>query len=406
MIETIKNARQQFKAFDQKINGHDLVYLDSAATTLKPDSAVQRIAKFYELESSNVHRGAHFLSDQATRSFEKARATIQKYINAKSIEEIVFTKGTTEGINLIAQSYGQSFLKAGDEIVVTELEHHANLVPWQNLALQKGLKLKFIEVLQDGSINENSIAQVITDKTKLVAFSGCSNILGTLLPIEKIITQAKSVGAITVLDAAQLVTQKPIDVQKLDVDFLVFSAHKLFGPFGFGVLFGKRQLLTAMPPYQFGGSMISEVQFEKSTYNELPFKFEAGTPHVEGAIGTDAAIEFFTQYQLSDVFNYEHNLLEQASEELAKMQDVKIFGTAKDKAAILSFNIQGVHHADVGQILDQQGVAVRVGHHCTQPLLRKFGMTGTIRASFSIYNNQSDVEKLISAVYKAKRMLT
>lgn len=406
MIETIQNARKQFKAFDQKINGHDLVYLDSAATTLKPNSVVQRIFKFYELESSNVHRGAHFLSDQATRSFEKARATIQKFINASSIEEIIFTKGTTEGINLIAQSYGQSFLKAGDEIVVTELEHHANLVPWQNLAIQKGLKLNFIEILPDGSVDENSIAKVITEKTKLVAFSGCSNILGTLLPIEKIITQARSVGAVTVLDAAQLISQKPIDVQKLDIDFLVFSAHKLFGPFGFGILFGKKQLLTAMPPYQFGGSMISEVQFEKSTYNELPFKFEAGTPHVEGAIGADAAIEFFTQYSFNDVFNYEHNLLEHASAELAQIQDVKIFGTAKEKAAILSFNIHGVHHADVGQILDQQGVAVRVGHHCTQPLLRKFGMTGTIRASFSIYNNQSDVEKFISAVRKAKRMLT
>jgi len=397
--------RQHFKALDQKINGHPLVYLDSAATTLKPDLVVDRIEKFYSMESSNVHRGAHFLSDQATKLFEAARTTIQTFLGAKSTEEIIFTKGTTEGINLVASSYGLNFLKEGDEIVLTELEHHANLVPWQNLAMIKKLKINFIRILDDGSVDEKSIDQVINQRTKIVAFSGCSNILGTLLPIRKIIEKAKSVGAVTLLDAAQLVSQKKINVVELDVDFLVFSAHKLFGPFGFGVLYGKKELLTQMPPYQFGGSMISDVQWELSTYNDLPFKFEAGTPHVEGAVGTDAAINYFQQFKINEVFEHEQKLLKMATHELKKIPEIKIFGEANEKAAILSFNLMGAHHSDVGQLLDQMGIAVRVGHHCTQPLLRKFNLTGTIRASFSIYNNDLDVQCLVDGIQKAKRML-
>ncbi len=398
-------VRKQFKAFDQKINGHDLVYLDSAATTLKPDVVVDRIQKFYAMESSNVHRGAHHLSDQATRSFEAARIQIQKLINASSDEEIIFTKGTTDGINLVATSFGEHFLTEGDEIVITELEHHANLVPWQNLCLKKNLKLKYISVLADGSIDEDSIEKIITEKTKLVAFSGCSNILGTFLPIEKIIAKAKSVGAKTLIDAAQFISQRKIDVQVLDVDFLVFSAHKLFGPFGFGVLYGKKEILNQMPPYQYGGAMISTVDFEKTTYNTLPFKFEAGTPHVEGAVGTDSAIHFFNSLGIENVFSHEQQLLKLANEKLSEISEVQFFGTTKNKAAIISFNLKGAHHSDIGQILDQMGIAVRVGHHCTQPLLKKFNMTGTVRASFSIYNSITDVEKLILGVEKAKRML-
>lgn len=401
----IQKIRSQFKALDQKVNGHPLIYLDSAATTLKPNCVVQRIEKFYAEESSNVHRGAHFLSDQATKSFEKARTTIQNFIGAGSNEEIIFTKGTTESINLVASTYGNTFVNEGDEIVVTELEHHANLVPWQNLALQKKAKLKFITVNQDGSIDEGSIETAITPKTKIVAFSGCSNTLGTILPIEKIIKKAKSVGAVTLLDAAQLVTQKNVNVVDLGVDFAVLSAHKIFGPFGFGVLFGRKELLLKMPPYQFGGSMISEVQFEKSSYNDLPFKFEAGTPHVEGAVGTDEAIQFFKHYDIKDVFDHEHHLLELATQQLKEISEVQIFGEAQHKGAILSFNIRGAHHSDVGQILDQMGIAVRVGHHCTQPLLRKFNLTGTVRASFSIYNDENDVNQFILAVQKAKGML-
>jgi cysteine desulfurase / selenocysteine lyase len=397
--------RKQFKALDQQINGHNLVYLDSAATTLKPNVVVDRIQKFYAMESSNVHRGAHHLSDQATRSFEAARIQIQKLINAASDEEIIFTKGTTEGINLVATSFGENFLNAGDEIVITELEHHANLVPWQNLCLKKNLKLKYISVLPDGSIDEDSIEKIITEKTKLVAFSGCSNILGTFLPIEKMISKAKSVGAKILIDAAQLISQKKIDVKALDVDFLVFSSHKLFGPFGFGVLYGKKEILNQMPPYQYGGAMISTVDFEKTTYNTLPFKFEAGTPHVEGAVGTDAAIQFFNSLGIENAFSHEQQLLKLATEKLSEISEVQFFGTAQSKAAILSFNLKGAHHSDVGQILDQMGIAVRVGHHCTQPLLKKFNMTGTVRASFSIYNSITDIEKLILGVEKAKRML-
>lgn len=401
----VNEIRNQFKSLRQMVNGYPLVYLDSVNTTLKPERVVKRIEKFYSEEASNVHRGSHFLSDQATKYFENARQTIQKFIGAAHTEEVLFTKGTTESINLVAQSYGMNFINEGDEIVITELEHHANLVPWQNVALTKKATLKFISVLPDGSIDESSIDQVIGPKTKLVAFSGCSNILGTITPYQKIITKAKSVGAVTLLDAAQLVTQKAINVVDLDVDFLVFSAHKLFGPYGFGVLYGKKELLLKMPPYQFGGSMISEVRFEKTTYNDLPFKFEAGTPHIEGALGLAEAIDFFNKYDIKDVFTHEQELLQLAVQKLKEIPEIQFFGEAKEKAAILSFNLKGVHHADVGQILDKMGIAVRIGHHCTQPLLRKFGLTGTVRASFSIYNNKEDVERLVLAVEKAKRML-
>ena len=401
----VNEIRKQFKSLRQMVNGYPLVYLDSVNTTLKPERVVQRIEKFYAEEASNVHRGSHTLSDQATKYFENARQKIQKFIGAAHSEEVIFVKGTTEGINLVASCYGMSFINEGDEIVITELEHHANLVPWQMVAEAKKATLKYISVNADGSIDESSIDKVITPKTKLVAFSGCSNILGTITPYQKIIAKAKSVGAVTLLDAAQLVTQKAVNVVDLDVDFLVFSAHKLFGPYGFGVLYGKKELLLKMPPYQFGGSMISEVRYEKTTFNDLPFKFEAGTPHIEGAIGTAEALDFFNQYDIKEVYAHEQELLKLATEKLKAIPEIQFFGEAPEKAAILSFNLKGVHHADVGQILDKMGIAVRIGHHCTQPLLRKFGMTGTVRVSFSIYNNKEDVERLVLAVEKAKRML-
>lgn len=397
--------RQQFPALSQKVNGHDLVYLDSAATTLKPTAVVDRITNFYKFETANVHRGAHYLSDKATVEFENARETIRKFIHAKSIEEVIFTSGTTESINLVAVSYGETFLKEGDEIAITELEHHANIIPWQVLAEKKKCVLKYIKVTDAGDLDTASIESVITAKTKIVSFSACSNILGTLTDVEKVVAKAKSVGAVTVLDAAQLVSQKVVDVQKLDVDFLAFSAHKLFGPFGFGVLYGKKDLLQKMPPYKTGGSMISSVSFEKTTYNDLPFKFEAGTPHVEGAVGTAAAINFFNNFNIAEVFEHEQKLMNLLNQGLLEIPEIKLLGTSKTKAAIVSFNIQGVHHSDVGQILDQMGVAVRVGHHCTQPLLKRFGITGSVRASISIYNNQSDIEKAVEAVKKARKML-
>ncbi len=398
--------RSQFPALTQKVHGHDLVYLDSAATTLKPKVVIDRIAKFYSYETANVHRGAHHLADAATGEFEAARETIRQFVGAESTEEIIFTRGTTESINMVADTYGAHYLNERDEIVVTEMEHHSNLVPWQVLAQKKKCVLKYIEVLANGELDLVSLDQVITKKTKIVAFTGCSNILGTLTPIETIVKKAKSVGAVTLLDAAQYVSQKKVDVKKLGVDFLVFSAHKLFGPFGFGVLYGRKEILNEMPAYQYGGSMISTVDFQKTTFNVLPFKFEAGTPHVEGAVGTKTAIDFFNQIDKTKLFDYEQNLMKMAEAELNTIEGLHLFGQAKEKAAIVSFNFKGLHHSDLGQILDQYGIAVRVGNHCTQPLLKKFGLTGTVRASISIYNNQNDIEKLIDGVKKAKRMLT
>ncbi len=402
---SVQELRDQFPALKQKIHGQDLVYLDSAATTLKPFSVIERITKYYTLETANVHRGAHYLSDVATGEFEKSREAIRTFIGAESIEEIIFTKGTTESINLVAQSYGDHFLREGDEIVITELEHHANIVPWHVLVERKKCILKYISVLPNGEIDLESAKQQITAKTKLVAFSACSNILGTVAPINEIVALAKAVGAVTLLDAAQYVSQKNIDVKALGVDFLVFSSHKLFGPYGFGVLYGRKKLLESMPPYQTGGSMISTVDFQCTTYNHLPFKFEAGTPHIEGAIGTMAAIDFFKNINLDRVITHEQTLMNYLNDEFKSMGGIRLIGEAPAKAAIVSFIVEGTHHSDIGQILDQQGVAVRVGHHCTQPLLKKLGLTGTIRASISIYNNQADIEKLVEAVKKAKRML-
>jgi cysteine desulfurase / selenocysteine lyase len=404
-MNNLNNVRDQFKALTQTVNGKPLVYLDSAATTLKPSVVVDRITQFYSFETANVHRGAHYLADLGTSHFESARNTVKNFLGAESSEEIIFTKGTTESINMIADCYGMNFLKENDEIVITELEHHANLVPWQNLALKKNLKLKYIPVLLSGELDLSQIDQIITSKTKLVSFTGCSNTMGTFPPVELIIKRAQEVGAVTVMDAAQVVAQKQINVRSLGVDFLAFSAHKLFGPFGFGVLYGKKELLEKMPPYQYGGNMIANVSYDKTSYNSLPYKFEAGTPHVEGAIGTETAINFFTALKYDQLFQHEQDLLKYATASLQTIPELKIFGEAKEKAPLISFNLSGAHHSDVGQILDKQGIAVRVGLHCTQPLLKKFGLTGTVRASFSIYNTREDVDKLVEGINKAKRML-
>ncbi|MGZ3691787.1 MAG: aminotransferase class V-fold PLP-dependent enzyme [Pseudobdellovibrio sp.] len=402
----INELRTEFPALSQKVNGKNLVYLDSAATSLKPKVVIDRLTRLYSYETANVHRGAHYLADAATTEFEGAREAIRVFLNAGSIEEIIFTRGTTEGINLVAERYGLDFLNEGDEIVITELEHHSNIVPWQVVAQKKKCILKYIEVTDEGDIDLQSVETQITSKTKLVAFSGCSNILGTLTPVEKIVEKAKSVGAVTLLDAAQYVSQKKVDVQKLGVDFLVFSAHKLFGPFGFGVLYGRKRLLNEMAPYQYGGSMISNVDRSVSTYNHLPFKFEAGTPHVAGAVGAATAIHFLNQLGVENLFNHEQKLMNSLVAELKNIDGIKLFGTSANKAAIVSFNLKGIHHSDVGQILDQQGIAVRVGHHCTQPLLKKCDLTGTVRASISIYNNEDDMTQLVEGIKKAQRMLS
>lgn len=406
MSTDFSRIRSQFLALNQMVHGHSLVYLDSAATTLKPMVVVERLQHYYQYETANVHRGAHYLSDNSTINFENSRETIAKFLGASHTEEIVFVHGTTEALNLVAHSYGEISLSEDDEILVTEMEHHGNIVPWQLLAERKNAKLKYTKVTDKGEIDFADLKAKLSSKTKIFAVSACSNTLGTINDIPKLTELAHSVGAVIVVDAAQLVSQEKIDVKKWDVDFLAFSAHKLFGPTGVGALFGKKALLEKMPPYQGGGSMISQVTFEKTTYNDIPFRFEAGTPDIAGVISTKTAIDFFTNINLKDIQNHEQKLLNMATEKLSSIEGIKIYGESSHKAAILSFNLQGAHPSDVGQILDQQGIAVRAGHHCTQPLMKRFNIPGTVRASFSIYNNSEDVERLHSAVVKAKEILS
>lgn len=399
------SIRNEFPALKQKVHGKSLSYLDSGATTLKPQSVIDRITKFYSFETSNVHRGAHYLGDVATQAFEAARSRVAKFLNSAQAEEIIFVRGTTEGINLVAQSWGSANLKAGDEILITEMEHHGNIVPWQMIAEKIGAKVLAARVLDNGELDLDDFKKKLSSKTKLVAFTACSNTLGTNTDMKLMTKLAHEVGAKVLIDGAQIVSQVRVDVQEIDCDFFVFSAHKLFGPFGFGVVYGKRAILDGMPPYQGGGSMISKVTLEKTTFNDVPFRFEAGTPHIEGAVGLHAAIDFVESIGFDKIHAYEMELLKEATAKLSAIPDVVIVGTASNKGPILSFNIKGVHHSDVGQILDQEGVAVRAGHHCTQPLMARFGVPGTVRASFSVYNNHDDINALVKAVAKAREML-
>lgn len=406
MSSYFAEIREQFPALSQKIYGQRLAYLDSAATSLKPRSVVQRISDYYLYESANVHRGAHFLSDQGTRHYEEGRDTVAKFLNAAQSEEIIFVKGATEGVNLVAQSYVGTFLEAGDEILISDLEHHANIVPWQLVAEQKNLSIKVVPTLKSGEFDLETFKKSFSPRTRFVAVTGSSNTLGVRPPLPEIIQYSHQQGAKVLVDAAQLVTQKKVDVQALDCDFLVFSGHKIFGPTGIGVLYGKKVLLDAMPPYQGGGSMISEVCFPKTTFNDVPFRFEAGTPHIEGVIGLKAALDFFTGLDSQQVSKWEHDLLNLAEAEFRKIGTVEMYGQVKDKGPILSFNLKNQHHADVASIVDQEGVAVRAGHHCTQPLMARLGIKGTLRASFSVYNQPEDVYQLAKALKKAQEMLS
>ena len=402
--EFFRQIRSQFPALTQKVHGKDLVYLDSAATTLKPESVARRIYEFNQYEISNVHRGAHYLADQATQKFEAARGTTARFLNAKSQEEIIFVKGTTEAINLVAQTYGRKYLNAGDEILITEMEHHANIVPWHLLAEEKGLKVVAAKVMDNGDLDLEDLQSKLSAKTKIVAVTACSNILGTVNEIKRITRMAHKVGAKVLIDGAQLVSQDEVNVQEIDCDFFAFSGHKLFAPFGIGILYGKKEILESMPPYQGGGSMISEVCIDKTTYNDVPFRFEAGTPNVEGVIGLGCAIDFVRSIGFAKIKAHKSEMLTAATEGLLKIEGITIVGTSLNKGPILSFNLKGTHHSDVGQILDQQGIAVRAGHHCTQPLMKRLGIPGTVRASFSIYNNMQDVESFLNAVRKAQEL--
>jgi cysteine desulfurase/selenocysteine lyase len=408
MISTpdyIHDIRADFPILQTKIHNKPLVYFDNAATTQKPKIVIDRIRDYYENENANIHRGVHHLSQVATQDYENARSRIQKYIGAAKSEEIIFTKGTTDGINLVASSFG-ALLKEGDEILISAMEHHSNIVPWQLLADSKKLQLKVIPIHKDGTLIMDAFDQLLSEKTKLVSITHISNTLGTINPIESIISKSHAVGAKVLIDGAQSIQHGDIDVSSLNCDFFVFSGHKIFGPTGIGVLYGKEKLLEEMPPYQGGGDMIKNVSFEKTTFNELPFKFEAGTPNIIGGIALGTAIEYIESIDRKSAFDYEKTLLEYAEKELSKIEDVQVFGNSSEKTSLVSFNVGSIHPFDLGTLLDKQGIAVRTGHHCTQPLMDFYNIPGTIRASFSIYNTVEEVDLFLDALRRAITVLS
>lgn len=398
--------REDFKILEQEVNNRPLVYLDNAATTQKPKSVINAISEYYRTINSNIHRGVHHLSQLATTRFEEAREAIRRYINAKNSYEIIFTRGATESINLIANSFCRAFLKAGDEVIVSEMEHHANIVPWQMACEIAGANLKVLPFDDSGVLMIEKLEELITPKTKIISITHISNSLGTINPIEEVIRIAHSHNIPVMIDGAQAVSHEKVDVQQLDCDFYCFSGHKMYAPMGIGVLYGKEKWLNTMPPYQGGGEMIQQVTFEKTTYNELPFKFEAGTPAVSDVIGLHTAIQYIEKLGIDKILQHEQKLLQYATEQLSVIEGLRIYGTAPQKAAIISFNLEGIHPYDVGVIIDHLGVAVRTGHHCTQPVMQHFQIPGTVRASFALYNTQEEVDRLVEAVKKAKMMLS
>ncbi|MCH9021758.1 MAG: cysteine desulfurase [Planctomycetes bacterium] len=400
-----QKIRQDFPALDQRIHdGVPLVYLDNAATTLKPRQVAQTVYQHYLTESANIHRGVHYLSEQATDRYEAVRQKVKNFINARSKSEIIFTSGTTASINLIARSLAQKTIRSGDEILITHMEHHSNIVPWQMIAEQTGCRLKVAPINDRGELIFEEFEKLLTSKTKLVSVVHISNSLGTINPIERIIASAHAEGVLVLIDAAQTAAHLPIDVTKLDCDFLAFSAHKLLGPTGVGVLYGKQELLEDMPPVIGGGDMILSVTFEKTIYNNLPAKFEAGTPHIAGVIGLGTAIDYVESVGLENIAQYEDELLKYATDRLAEVPGIRFIGTAENKAAIISFLVEDVHPHDIGSILDMEGIAIRAGHHCTQPVMQRFNVPATARASFSFYNNQHDVDTLVNAIRKVKEV--
>ncbi len=400
----IDRIRRDFPILDQEVHGHSLVYLDNAATAQKPQSVIDTIEKYYRRDNANIHRGVHQLSERATRDYEDARKKVQQFLNAAESKEIIFLRGATEAINLIAQSYGRSQLQAGDEIIITEMEHHSNIVPWQLLCEQTGTVLHVVPFNEQGELLMEEFHRLLNPKTKLVSIVQVSNSLGTINPVEEIIEAAHAQGTPVVLDGAQAVPHVAVDVQELDCDFYVFSGHKLFAPTGIGVLYGKAELLDKMPPYQGGGDMIRTVTFDKTEFSALPYKFEAGTPNIAGSIGLGAALDYLHSIGMEAIGSYEHELLAYATQAALDVPGLKLIGTAKDKASILSFVLDGIHAHDIGTILDRQGVAIRAGHHCTMPVMQHYGVAATARASFAFYNNRDDVDRLIAAIYKAKEL--
>jgi cysteine desulfurase/selenocysteine lyase len=402
MTINIQKLRQDFPNLNVQVHGKPLVYLDNAATTLKPRCVIDAVNAYYVTGVSNVHRGVHYLSEQATAAFEYSRQVVRQFLHARRVDEIIFTKGATESLNLVAQSYGRHFLKEGDEIIISHMEHHSNIVPWQMLCGETGCVLKVIPINDKGEIIFEEYLKLLSARTKLVSLVWVSNSLGTVNPVKKVIEAAHRQGALVVIDAAQAVTHTPVNVQELDCDFLVFSGHKAFGPTGVGVLYGKEKWLEAMPPYQGGGDMIKSVSFEKTTYNVLPYKFEAGTPPIAEVIGLRSALEFLQTISWEGMKQHKQELLEHGTRTLLAIDGVRIIGTAGDKTSIISFVVDGIHPHDLGTLVDREGVAIRTGHHCTQPVMQRFGVPATARASLAFYNTNEELDVLAQAVKKAQ----
>jgi cysteine desulfurase/selenocysteine lyase len=396
--------RRDFPILTERVNGKPLVYLDNAATTQKPASVIDALDAYYRHRNANVHRGVHTLSQRATDDYEAARARIARFIGGVATEEAIYTSGTTGGLNLVAQSYGRNVLRPGDDVVISALEHHSNIVPWQLVCAQTGASLKVVPVNDAGEIEMDAYERLLGPRTKIVAFTHVSNALGTITPIERVIRLAHDAGAIVVVDGAQAVAHVGVDVRALDCDFYAFSGHKIFGPTGIGVLYGKAAILDAMPPYQGGGDMIRSVTFEKTEYNDLPYKFEAGTPNIAGAIGLGAAIDYVERVGIGAIAAYEDALLDYATRRVEAIPGLRIVGTAAHKAAIVSFTLDGVHAHDVGTILDNEGIAVRAGHHCAMPVMERFGIAGTARASFALYNTFDEIDALAAGIERVQRM--
>lgn len=401
----ILHIRHDFPILDVMVHDKPLIYFDNAATTQKPREVIDRLVTYYKKENCNIHRGVHYLSIQATEAYENARITVRDFIHAAHPHEIIFTKGATEAINLVAQTFGRKFIHSGDEIILSQMEHHSNLVPWQMLAEQKGAVLKVIPVDDQGELEIHLFKEMITDRTKLVTLTHVSNVLGTINPVHRVISLAHEHGIPVFLDGAQAVPHLIVDVQELDCDFYCFSGHKVYGPMGVGVLYAKEKYLEEMPPYQGGGEMVDQVTFQKTTYNKLPYKFEAGTPNVAGVLGLEAALRYIQDLDLKKIHAYEHELLDYATVELLKMESVRIFGNAENKIGVISFLIGKIHPYDAGTIYDKLGIALRTGHHCAQPLIERFNVPGMVRASLALYNTQEEIDKFIEATKQVRRML-
>jgi len=400
----IQKIRSYFPVLKQEVYNKPLVYLDNAATTQKPIQVLRAQERLHGEYYGNIHRAAHFMADKATSDFEEVRDSVKEFINAGTREEIIFTKGTTESVNLVASSFGEQFINRGDEIIVSEMEHHSNIVPWQILAMNKGAKIKKLPFTDNGELQSGALADLLSPKTKLIAVTHVSNVLGTINPVKQIVETAHSKNVPVFIDGAQAVQHISVDVQDLDADFYAFSAHKMYGPNGVGVLYGKKEWLEQMPPYQGGGEMIAEVSFEKTTFSEVPFKFEAGTPNITSVIAFGKAIDLINETGIANIAEWELDLLNYATEKLKDIEGLRIFGEAAEKSGVISFNVEGVHPYDMGMLLDKMGIAVRTGHHCADPIMQHYEIPGTVRASIGLYNTREDIDALVEGVNKIRKM--